>query len=215
MLMVPMKMKVLATFILLHFVVCRAILAQTASSGTITYTYDALGRLVTTTHPSGPYTLYNYDNANNLTHTYSVFAGTDNNGNGIPDSWEYYYFGSTNVVVTNTDYNTNGIVDFLEYALGNDPTKPNKTNSITADLRSLSGHSYLFFTYVRNKFATQLTYSVQVSADLRTWEADTNLIEQVGVPIDNQDGTETLSVRCRTDIPTVNSLFLRLAVAVP
>jgi YD repeat-containing protein len=36
-----------------------------AQAGTITYTYDALGRVITATYPNGETITYTYDNAGN------------------------------------------------------------------------------------------------------------------------------------------------------
>jgi autotransporter-associated beta strand protein len=184
-------------------------------SSTTNYIYDALGRLIKAEQSSTNLVSYIYDNANNLTFAYPDFEGPDVNGNGIPDAWEIRYFGSTNVVGYDTSSNQNWATYFLDYALGYDPTSSAPPNTPTVTIRSSGGHSYMYYTYQRDIYATQLNYVVQVSQDLINWQTGTNYIEQVGVPIDNQNGTETVTLMCPTDISNFNACFVRLGVVNP
>ena len=55
-----------------------------------------------------------------------------------------------------------------------------------------------------------MTYTVQVSDDLKNW----NPISQVvGTPVDNGDGTETVIIRDASVHPAGNQRFIRLSVA--
>jgi hypothetical protein len=50
------------------------------------------------------------------------WTGIDENFNGIPDSWEWRFFGNFNQP-TNGDYDSDGIDNLTEYLRGNDPNK--------------------------------------------------------------------------------------------
>src|SRR4051794_29628482 len=53
------------------------LVASPANAGSISYTYDALGRLVTVTDPTGVVTAYTYDAAGNRTQV-NISGGTTN-----------------------------------------------------------------------------------------------------------------------------------------
>ncbi len=186
-----------------------------ASSNQVIYTYDKAGRLVTAQRTSLERAAFTFDNAHNLTGAYPAFEGPDLNGNGIPDAWEFNYFGSTNLSGIDTDLNANGIIDILEYALGFDPASPSTQNKPRAEVRRLAGVDYLCFIYQRNKYATQLGFEVQVSQDLRDWESGISQIEQVGLPGDNLDGSESVTLRCVAPLSAFQKRFVRLVIRVP
>ena len=50
------------------------------------------------------------------------WTGVDENSNGIPDWWEWKYFGGFNQP-TNGDYDSDGVDNLTEYLNGNDPNK--------------------------------------------------------------------------------------------
>ncbi|MEI6676208.1 MAG: autotransporter-associated beta strand repeat-containing protein [Verrucomicrobiota bacterium] len=177
-----------------------------------TYAYDSMSRLTRVTYPDGRYTTYQYDAASNLSSVLSVFAGPDINGNGVPDSWEIRYFGTTAATGSGPDSNHNGTPDLMEFALAADPTRSRAENLPVTNIRSVAGHNYLHITFHRNKQAPSLTYTPQVSSDLKSWQSGPDHFEQVGNPVDNYDGSDTVVFRCKTDLATAASLFVRITV---
>ncbi len=59
-----------------------------------------------------------------------------------------------------------------------------------------------------------LQYTVEVSPDLSagSWDSGSNLVEHIGTPVDNLDGTETVTVRLKESIGTSSRKFLRLMI---
>ncbi len=60
---------------------------------------------------------------------YDVPPGADTDGDGIPDAWEYYWFGRypnpLAVAGSDQDYDLDGLSDYYEWLAGSDPTGPN------------------------------------------------------------------------------------------
>ena len=177
------------------------------------YSYDALGRLV---GAEGTVDLdrvtYVYDGAHNLTYAYPAFEGPDLNGNGIPDAWEVRYFGSTGFVGMYTDCNNNGEYDFLDYAFGNNPSSSARPYGFRISVSAAGGSGFMYLTYQRNKNATQLKFTVLISDDLISWLPGDGYFEQTGAPVDNLDGTETVTLRPLFAFDAFSKLFARISV---
>ena len=61
---------------------------------------------------------------------FSVNMTQDSNGNGIPDWWEYYYFGS--LQPGNGDYDGDGVSNYAEYIADTNPADRNSYLRITS-----------------------------------------------------------------------------------
>ena len=183
------------------------------SAASANYTYDALGRLVRAEGAADmDRVTYVYDDAYNLTFAYPAFEGPDLNGNGIPDAWEVRYFGSTGIVGMYTDLNGNGEVDFLDYAFGNDPLSSARPDGFTINVNEVEDRGFMYLTYQRNTYAAQLKFTILVSDDLINWQSGAGLFEQDGAPVDNLDGTETLTLRPLFSAKVFSKLFARILV---
>jgi hypothetical protein len=69
------------------------------------------------------------------------------------------------------DADNDGLSNFLEYALGSDPGSNESTHSpIVNTVKDGSGKAYLSFSYTENKSVTDVTYTMEHSSDLKTWE---------------------------------------------
>ncbi|MEI7733767.1 MAG: LamG-like jellyroll fold domain-containing protein, partial [Verrucomicrobiota bacterium] len=83
------------------------------------------------TNAPTPWCLYtvgatNDSNADGLSDVYDLLVGKGNadaNSNGLPDAWEWKYFGNFNQTADG-DYDGDGISNLAEYQNGTDPTNP-------------------------------------------------------------------------------------------
>ncbi len=67
------------------------------------------------------------------------------------------------------DPNGDGVSNLMAYALGLDPNTSTANLLPVAGIKSYGGVPYFYITFNRSSVATDLTYRVQVSADLQTW----------------------------------------------
>ncbi|MBT3469284.1 MAG: hypothetical protein HN467_08175, partial [Opitutae bacterium] len=105
------------------------------------------------------------------------------------------------------DADGDGMSNLLEHALGSDPASNVSTHSPIVDsVEDGSGDTFVSFSYSENKSATGITYIVERSTDLKTWEpvdlskASVNRIDrgtftEVTVFIPATDGNGFLRVR--------------------
>ncbi|MBT5691351.1 MAG: cadherin-like domain-containing protein [Opitutae bacterium] len=157
-------------------------------------------------------------------------GNADTDADGLPDTWEQTHFGAKNAE-PDDDPDVDGLVNLVEYALGTDPANLARTAGTNAEEPSISivedvNQSYIEITFRRRK-GTQtagdlpsgytvdgITYTLQVSADLKSWQTGPTLIEDSGIPIDNGDGTETVKARLKKPISTSQFQFLQLQISV-
>ncbi|MEO6788461.1 MAG: hypothetical protein ABI318_20240, partial [Chthoniobacteraceae bacterium] len=103
-----------------------------------------------------------------------------------------------------------GIVNLLKYALSIPPHAPGFPAGLpVAGIQRFGGIDYLTLTYTRDKSATDIALTVEVSADLTTWNTGAGFTVEVS-RTDNGNGTET--VVTRDAIPQVSAAqrFIRL-----
>ena len=181
---------------------------------TTTYAYDDAGRLVRADQPTGQQVFYGHDAAGNLAYAYSVFAGTDADGDGMPDHWEICFLGGTGVADATTDTDHDGRTDLMEYALAGDPTAPDTSANPAFGVREADGKPWLTLTFRRNKGAN-LTYKLEASENLETWQSGGQIGTVLSPPVDNLDGTETVVLGCPKDVSSNGKMFLRLAIPKP
>ena len=140
------------------------------------------------------------------------------------DVWRVAHFGANaNIPAIADDLadpDHDGITNVVEYALGLDPQTPG-ASALPAP-GSASG--YLTLTFTRPLSATDVSYIVQVSGDLATWN-DGSLYTAAGnVPTNTfttelsriaSGGNETIVVRDNTPMSTATQRFLRLKFTRP
>jgi len=104
-----------------------------------------------------------------------------------------------------------GICVLLDYALHLNPLKANSPSA----LPQVSGTGgYLTLTYSRNKWATDLTYAVEVSADLETWNSGSSYTSAPVILNDN-GLTQTVQISDLIPIASGQRRFIRLRVSGP
>lgn len=105
------------------------------------------------------------------------------------------------------DFNGDGFSNLLSYALGLDPHNAVNPQMLPkAVIVNDSGGDYLALEIRKNKAASDLTVSAELSTGLTSWGGGA---VQVGTPVDNGDGTETLTFRDPSLLGASSQVFLR------
>ncbi len=108
------------------------------------------------------------------------------------------------------DPDRDGRNNLLEFALHTAPRVADAGTGTTRSLVAAGGSNYLALTCRRLTPAGDLTYTVQNSGDITApWTATTVLY---GTPVNNGDGTETVTYRDSTPLGSSRQRFLRLQV---
>jgi hypothetical protein len=131
--------------------------------------------------------------------------------------WSYTYFGlsATNAQVSGDMVVNNqaGIKNLMAYALGANPYTATVGLLPTGGVTSVSGSKYLTLNFTRNTAATDITYTVQGSSDLSTWNTINTYSGASWTPSANvADNAGVVTVK--DTMPTNSNLrrFMRLQV---
>lgn len=126
---------------------------------------------------------------------YILFRGyADSDGDGLPDDWERWRFGSLNYSATD-DPDNDGSPNYSEFAADTDPM--NAASALRIDTLSVkSGAATVSFTPAANR-----TCFIQQSSDLRNWAL---------LPGNVQTNSTSTSITLSN--PPPDKLFLRLVV---
>jgi len=106
-----------------------------------------------------------------------------------------------------------GIANLMKYALNLNPMTNAAAGLPVEKILPISGSNYLTLSYTHVKAATDITYIVELSGDMKTWNSGDAYTTQVGVT--DKGATETVVVR---DVQPVNSStkrFIRLKISKP
>lgn len=121
------------------------------------------------------------------------------------------------------DPNADGVFNLLAYALGLNPTLPRAQFLPVAAIQNYAGVPYASLTFQRSSVATDLTYFVEASGDLQSWNVIATSIG--GAPttgpgfVQETGSAPTFQVEVRdtvpVDPPTGGPRFLRLRITTP
>ncbi len=107
------------------------------------------------------------------------------------------------------DPDGDGVLNIVEYALGLDPLSSSREALPVPSVENIEGADYLTLSVNRNPEATGITYVIEVSSDLETWESGSEATTVI-------EATETvLTVRDNTAVPEAGKRFIRLRITQP
>ena len=111
-----------------------------------------------------------------------------------------------------------GLNNNLKFAFGLDPNVPEVSASyaVTDIVKDpLDNKNYLTIAFVRRIDSSAVTYVVEVSDDLVTWDKTQLQVQQVGRAVPNADGfTETAVFRVKVDTSQFTTKFMRIEATV-
>jgi Putative Ig domain len=134
------------------------------------------------------------------------------------DSWKNAWFSPTQLKDPNISGDKaapagDGIPNLMKYALDLDPMTDGAPGLPVEGIMTLGGTNYLTLSCTLLKSATDITCTVEVSVNLKTWNSGSSYTSVVSVT-DNHDGTETVVVQ---DLAPSNGTgsYMRLKVTKP
>ena len=130
--------------------------------------------------------------------------------------WKYQNFPEDSVsdpMVTgpSVDLDADMLDTVLEYGFGRNPTTHDVEENYRASLVAHGGTDYLALSFRRRRNALDLSYEVQFSSDLVSWTTST---EPFGSPLDNGDGTETITIRDHDPARSDSARYTRVKIIV-
>ncbi len=144
---------------------------------------------------------------------YSDFAGL---GVTTPTQYQAYlasYFTSQQlsdptITGDGADPDHDGISNLLEYAFGTDPTHADVSNLPTVSMQN----GYMTISFIQRVAPTDVTYTVEVSGDMNTWNSGSGYTTQVSTAaIDS--ATQRVVVRDNTLVSAAARRFIRVRVS--
>jgi hypothetical protein len=134
--------------------------------------------------------------------------------------WQHQNFSSTQLTNAAVSGDTvspagDGIPNLMKYAFNLNPFVPSTGGLPQGSLPTIGGTNYLALTFKQVLFATDISYTVQVSGDLITWNSGPGYTAQIGPPIDNGDGTETVTFQDIVPVTSANARFIRVQISGP
>ncbi len=103
-----------------------------------------------------------------------------------------------------------GLSHLMAYALGAE-LLPHPTDALpAAGFTDVGEHRHLTLTFRRRILAFQVTYTAETSLNLGTWQSGSGIMEMLGSPVDNGDGTETVTFLVLAPVSENPARFVRL-----
>jgi hypothetical protein len=123
------------------------------------------------------------------------------------DNWRFVTFGSAAndpAAQDEADWDKDGVTNLMEFALGLNPLSAKTSSQPTASVIE----DYLTLSFVPNPAATDVTFIIEASTALTTW--NTSDVEDVTPAIPNPPGSKTF--RYKNKVSDTSRAFLRLRV---
>jgi uncharacterized repeat protein (TIGR03803 family) len=108
-----------------------------------------------------------------------------------------------------------GIPNLMKYALNLNPLVSATTGLPVGAIMNIGGTNYLTLTYTQAVWAADLTYTPQVSGDLKTWNSGAGYLTTVSVTPNGDGLTETVVVQDLTPVAGGPPQFIRLMIVGP
>jgi hypothetical protein len=185
------------------------------------FTYDDVAPWPTTPDGDGPsLTLQSPEFVPDHALAVSWIPSSSNGTPGLDDagvnymSWSEAVFGPGNPPGSGEldDPDFDGVVNLLEYSGGTDPLDASSSSTTGAGIFASGADDFLTITYTRRIDRNDLSYLIEVSADLASWDSGPTFTAEVEAPVNHGDGSETVTVRSLIPLDTGQSQFLRLLV---
>lgn len=94
----------------------------------------------------------------------STISATDYDGDGLPDTWERYYFLSETAADPDEDSDFDGCSNYVEHMTGTDPWDPHSRFDMRMEIDNTPGSFVLRWPSTTNR-----TYRIEVSSDLKSF----------------------------------------------
>ncbi len=141
----------------------------------------------------------------------SVLHGTPGEAEVIGGAFENW-LAAHNASDPLASFGGSSLSNLLTYAVGADLTHSPEAALPTITTVEVGGGTFPALTYRARQDASEVTYLVEVSGALVTWESGAAWTEEVGDPRDNGDGTVSITVRSLGSVTSNPDLYLRLRV---
>jgi hypothetical protein len=143
-------------------------------------------------------------------------ASSDEDHDGLPLAWEQQ-FGLSPTIANNPndDSDRDGIPLLLEYAFNQSPANPSTAElpTSTTAVNPDDGLTYLHYQYLRRTDAPQISYVVEVSSDLATWQSGSGFTQEISAPATGDGVTALVTVRVLPAVGATTRRFARVRVS--
>ena len=130
---------------------------------------------------------------------------SDYTQDGLPNTWKLQYGLNPYVAYSAADSSLShdGIGLLMKYATGQNPLADSSDAlpKVTSEVNPADHLTYLMFRYLRRTDYPQLTYTVQVSNDLHSWNSGSTYASELGATPTGDGVTELVTVRI---LPAIN-----------
>ena len=133
---------------------------------------------------------------------------------GLPDSPFAAWLFANGLNDPNAE-TSSGMSAAMMYALGADLT-PTAADAlpVASFTAGVDANEHLTLSYRRRIGAPGVSYIVETSTDLNSWNSSAAHVEEIGIPSSNGDGTETIQVRVVEPVATDPTRFIRLQIEI-
>ena len=163
-------------------------------------------------------------NTTNVTRQVLYYTSTSSLfGDGLPDAWKIangldpFSGAGVNSAVGNPS--GDGISNLMKYAINLNPQRQGTTGLpfTSMAVNPSDGQNYLIFNYRRLIGTGGLTYSVEASSDLETWDSSSSNVVEIASTPDPDGVTDDVQVRVEPSLSSFSSerKFIRLRVTAP